>query len=48
MSFKIEGIPLNQLKEINNSFLPLFGIKKMFALDMANMNFEKKEKSINY
>lgn len=44
MSLKIEGIPFNQLEEINSSFFPLFGIKKMFVLDLANINFEKIRK----
>lgn len=44
MSLKIEDIPVNQLKEVNNSSFPLLGIKKIFVLDLADINFLKRRK----
>ena len=44
MSLKIEDIPVNQLKEINSSSFPLFDIKKIFVLDLADINFVKRRK----
>ncbi len=35
MSLNLNNVPINQLKEINNSFFPLYNIKKMFVLDLA-------------
>jgi hypothetical protein len=38
MSLKIDNIYINKLKEINNHFFSSLNIKKMFVLDLANVN----------
>lgn len=44
MSLKIDNVPINQLKEINSPFFPVWNINKLFALDISDMNFAKERK----